>query len=136
MTAPVCHQDIGKEQNFSESRVVVIVTVTSIIIVTVAICQPDRLFATAEVESKITDSIVESFPDDVAVIPRLLADGGKDGEVRGELGVQGVCQWDDSPTVELHCVLLEERRASRHHLSNVVVVVGPVSRERTPAEIR
>ena len=134
MTAPVCHQDIGKEQNFSESRVVVIVT--SVIIVTVTIRQPDRLFATAEVETKITDSIVESFPDDVAVIPRLLADGGKDGEIRGELGVQGVGQRDDCPTVELHCVLLEERRASRHHLSNVVVVVAPVSWERTPAEIR
>ena len=105
MAFPVCHQNISEEQNLSESGRLVF----SDIFVSVAICQPNCLPAAAEIETKVANSVIDSFPDDVTVVPRLLADGGKDGEVRGQLRVCRVSQRDDCLAVELHCVPLEER---------------------------
>ena len=83
MTAPVRHRDIREKKDLSEPRRGIIVSS----VVVVAVRQPNCLFAAAQVETKITNSVIDSFPDDVSVIPGLLAYGGKDGEVGGELGM-------------------------------------------------
>ena len=131
MTASIRHQNIGEKQDLSKPRDFIFF----IFLVGVTVRQPHCLFAAAEVESEISHPVVDTFSDDVTIISGLLADRGEYREVGGELRVEGVCERNDGPPVQLHRVLLQEHRVGGQHLPDMVEVVGAILGEWAATEV-
>lgn len=71
MTVAIGNAHIVEEYDVSEARIVASNTIG----------QPYCLLGAAKVETKVPHAIIDSFPNQIAIISRILADSGKYGDV-------------------------------------------------------
>lgn len=98
MAIPISYSDIVEEENMPKALGIISGTIS----------KPHSLPGTPQVETEVSNLVIYTLPDDVTIIFRILADGGKDGEVCHEGWVRVGWQGEHRSPVKPHHVPLQE----------------------------